>query len=478
MAGLISITRDGKKNMSIGELDRLMDEAIGINAGKMTPIQAAVVPVAYKAIRKISGAVSRMPYYIENEQEADVTEDNTPRYWKTLNSKIASSLLKWGAAYCLKETNQYGLNTRWRFLPAPFVRYHLDGNDEIDYFEYSNGGKVDRIYDFNKRLLWWWWPNDESEIGPGAWPLYSAMRDIGLADNLTMFAESYFARGGFPLTILSTEGNISEPEKVLSWWNAMIRGARQAFRAILLTNKITPTVIGTPMNETISPELYDQAIRNVGLAFDIPITLLMSDAANYATSLQDHIEFYTDNVIPMTDLIFEVWNERVYNPIGLNIETDPSQLEIMQAYQLETAAAVVAVVGKPVLTVDEGREILGYDPMGDDALDEPQEAQPVAEQPATPEPVTAQPDESQDDAIETERKALRRYAHNRLRDGKPFAFRSDVIGLPEIDAVKAMTTHDAIDALDLSNVKRGPELAELIDAINAARAELKAVANG
>ncbi|MBK9496807.1 MAG: hypothetical protein IPO08_20340 [Xanthomonadales bacterium] len=72
---------------------------------------------------------------------------------------------------------------------------------------------------------------------------------------------------------------------------------------------------------------------------------------------------------------------------------------------------------------------------------------------------------------------MRRYAHNRLRDGKPFAFRSDVIGLPEIEAIKSCATHEAIDALDLTNVKRGPELAELIDAINAAREELKAVAN-
>ena len=478
MAGLYTLSGNSVKNMNIGQLDQLMDEAVINSAGKLSPSQAAVVPVAYKAVRKISGAVARMPYYIENEREDDVTDEYTPRYWKKLNSRIASSLLKWGAAYCLKETNRYGLNTQWRFLPAPMVRYHLDNSNEIDYFEYASDGKVEKIYDFNKRLLWWWWPNDESEIGPGWWPLYSAMRDIGLADNLTKFAESYFARGGFPLTILSTEGNIQEPEKVLSWWNAMVRGARNAFKAILLTNKITPTVIGSNIKDTIAPDMYNQSIRNVGLAFDIPMTLLMSDAANYATSLGDHVEFYTDNVIPMTEMIYEVWNERVYEPQGLTIEADHSQLEIMQAYQLETAAAVVAVVGKPVLTVDEGREILGYDPMGDDKLTEPQPEQPAQPVADTTAPQEAQPDEMQADAIEVERKALRRYAHNRLRDGKPFAFRSDIIGAAEIEAVKALTTHDEIDALDLTSIKRGPDLAQLIDAINAARAELKAVANG
>jgi hypothetical protein len=302
----------------------------------------------------------------------------------------------------------------------------------------------------------------------------AALQDIGLASSLTHFAEAYFSRGGFPLTILSTEGVISEPEKVLSWWNAMVRGARQAFKAILLTNKITPTVIGSNIKDTIAPELYSQAAHNVAIAFGIPLSLLLSDAANYATALGDHVRFYTETVIPLAERIFEQWNERVYEPQGLEIECDPSQLEIMQAYQLEQAAAVSAVVGGPVLTRAEGRQILGWE---DDGEDTEQPAQPVAAQPDTPEPVTAQPDETQDDAIETERKALRRYAHNRLRDGKPFAFRSDVIGLPEIEAIKACTTHDAIDAAVLETVKAA-DITALIDAINAARAELKAVANG
>ncbi|MBK9496806.1 MAG: phage portal protein [Xanthomonadales bacterium] len=394
MAGLYTLSNNGVK-MSIGELDRLMDEAIGINAGKMTPIQAMTVPLAFRAVDMIAGAVSRMPYYIEDSAENDVIDESTPRYWSELMYKLTASLLLFNGAYCLKESNQFGLNSRYRFLPSPLVRWDTS-KGEITRFEYNVDGVWTNIPNFDKSLLWWWWPNLTSEVGPGVGPMNAALQDIGLASSLTYFAESYFSRGGFPLTILITEGNISEPEKVLSWWNAMVRGARQAFKAILLTNKITPTVIGSNIKDTIAPELYSQAAHNVAIAFGIPLSLLLSDAANYATALGDHVRFYTELIIPLAERIFEQWNERVYEPQGLEIECDPSQLEIMQAYQLETAAAVVAVVGKPVLTVDEGREILGYDPMEDDALDEPQEAQPaqpVAEQPATPEPVTESPDE-------------------------------------------------------------------------------------
>ena len=476
MAGLYTLSGNSVKNMSIGQLDQFMDEAVNANAGKMTPIQSLTVPLAFRAVDMIAGAVARMPYYIEDDAENDVTDDNTPRYWSELMYKLTASLLLFNGAYCLKESNQFGLNARYRFLPSPLVRWDTN-KGEITKFEYCVDGVWHPIPNFQRSLLWWWWPNLTSEVGPGVGPMNAALSDIGLASSLTHFAESYFARGGFPLTILSTEGNIQEPEKVLSWWNAMVRGARQAFKAILLTNKITPTVIGSNIKDTIAPELYQQAAHNVAIAFGIPLSLLLSDAANYATALGDHVRFYTETIIPLAERVFEQWNERVYEPQGLEIEADPSQLEIMQAYQLETAAAVVAVVGKPVLTVDEGREILGYDPIGDDALEDAQPeqtAQPVA---ATTAPQAAQPGEMQDDAIETERKALRRYAHNRLRDGKPFAFKSDVIGLPEIEAVKALTTHDEIDAVVLDGAMHY-DIKALTDAIILATAELKAATNG
>lgn len=541
MAGLYTLSGNSVKNMSIGKLDAIMDEMVSANNGKMTAIQALTVPLAFRAVDMIAGAISRMPYYIEDGSENDMTDDATPRYWKGLQYNLAASLLLFNGAYALPERNRFGVQS-FRFLPSPLVSYEVNNiTNALKYFEYRNGAQSQRI--MPNKIMWWWWPNLTSEVGPGSGPINAALEDIGLASSLTRFASSYFARGGFPLTILSTEGNIQEPEKVLSWWNAMVRGARNAFKAILLTNKITPTVIGSNIKDTIAPELYQQAAHNVSIAFGIPLSLLLSDAANYATALGDHVRFYTETVIPLAERMFEIWNERVFEPQGLTIEVWPDDLEIMQSYQLEQAAAVVPLVGSPVLTVKEGRQLLGYETSqdasqtqedaqavvfngaqvqaasdivvkvssgelprnsgiamlvsffgmteqqaaqiigdaGTDAQPAPVAAPSNSEQPDTAQTDTAETDTEmaeRDDAIDDERGKLKRYAHKRLGDGKPFAFRSDIISAAEIEAVKAMTSHDEIDALDLTSVKRGPDLAELIDAINAARAELKAVANG
>jgi len=483
MAGLIGFN-SSLKTMSIGTLDQLMDAAAFQASGQMTPTQALTVPLAFRAIDMIAGAVSRMPYYIEDANENDVTEQATPRYWRDLQYKLCASLLLYNGAYALKERNRYGVGS-YRFLPTPLVNYQINySTNKIDYFTYNNGAQPQQIEDYEKRLLWWWWPNLNAEIGPGAGPMTAALGDVGLVSSLTKFAEAYFMRGGFPITLLQVEGNLApdEGEKVMSWWNSMIAGARRAFRAILLTKKITPTIIGSNIKDTIAPDLYQQAAHNVSIAFGIPLSLLLSDAANYATALGDHVRFYTETVIPMAERVFEVWNERVYEPQGLTIETWPEQLEVMQSYQLEQAAAVMALVGKPILTLAEGRDLLGYEDMPEDSADEtttPEAADQTAQQ-SEADNDTAETDADmakREDAIADERKRLKRYAHKRLRDGKPFAFASNIIGLVEIDAVKACATHDEIDALTLGAVTRNDDIAALIDAINAARADLKAAGN-
>jgi hypothetical protein len=132
------------------------------------------------------------------------------------------------------------------------------------------------------------------------------------------------------------------------------------------------------------------------------------------------------------------------------------------------------------LTRDEGREMLGYETSEDNAAPLAPDATNTTPAADTTPAQDVQPAAERDDAISNERKRLKRYAHNRITDGKPFKFTSDVIGLPEIESVKALVSHEAIDALDLGAIvgARRDDLSVLIETINAARAELKAATSG
>ena len=466
MAGLFNVRYNNAiKDISINQLDQFMDYVAQQQSGNINAQALLKIALSFRALDIIAGAVSRMPYTIYRG-ETDVTEEATPHYWADLQYRLCESYLLFNAAYCLLETNQFGANANWRFLVSPQMTYQLDPKTkQLSGFKYDN----QNIENYEKRLLWWWWPNILAEVGPGSGPTNAAIADAALIKYLTDFATSYFQRGGFPVTLLQMSGPISPDEqtKLESWWNSMIAGVKRAFRAVLISNKIVPTQIGSNIKDTIAPELYDQSARNVAIAYGIPISIMMSDAANYATSLEDHVKFYTETVIPIANRMIEVWNERVFEPQGLMMELEPEQLEIMQQYELQKAQSISALVGGPIMTRAEGRALMGYE-------------EEVAETPA-PAPTAAPVDEAQqaeaiatesEKRLATERANLKRKAHNCLRDGKPFKFVSDLIPAHEIERVRACKTHEEIEAVEFS--KRDVGL-DVLEQLQAAIAQAKAM---
>lgn len=452
MAGLISARyNSATKNISVGQLDEFMDYvAMQSGGGTLAASEMLKIAISFRALDIIAGAVSRLPMAIYRGEE-DVTETELPHYWPDLMYRLTESYLLFNAAYCLKEANSYGANVQWRFLVSPAMQYKTDATTgKLRGFTY-NGNP---ITDYEKKLLWWWWPNVLSEVGPGSGPTNAALNDATLIKYLTEFAMSYFQRGGFPVTLLQLGGPITpqEQEKLESWWNSMIAGVKRAFRAVLITNKITPTQIGSNIKDTVATDLYSQAAEAVAIAYGIPLSKLMSNAANYATALSDDVTFYTNCVVPIAMRLIDTWNERVYEPQGMIIVAEPERLEIMQQYELQKAQTLSSLVGGPIMTRAEARALLGYD-------DEPEETENAAPE-STTERSTA--DEAQEDEaiemegkrISAERDKLKRKARKCLREGKALKFESDIIGAADIEAVKACTTAEQIDALDFDGVKQ------------------------
>ena len=431
MAGLYSVAYDTKSvTPSLTQLDDFLDwVAPERGGGTLKPRDLLTIALSFRAIDIIAGAVSRMPFGVFRG-DTDVTEEATPRYWKDLNYKLCASLLVFNAAYCLKETNTFGHNTRWRFLVAPNMRPDIDlVTGKLTGFHYGSQA----IDDYEKSLLWWWWPNILAEVGPGTGPVNAALGDATLIKYLTDFASAYFLRGGFPVTLLFQDGPINpkDQDRLESFWNALVAGAKRAFRFILLSRKLTVEKIGSSIKETIAPELYDQSARNVAIAFGIPLSVLMSDAANYATALEDHVRLYSETVLPIYDRIAEVWNERVYEPQGLILKPLPRRLEVMQQNELQKAQALSQLVGgKAIMTVDEARAMLEMEPMLI-------EAAPVAP------PVAVAPDRddtiAEDGAAEKDWQRFERKARNALVAGKSASvtFASDVLLASEVDTTRA-----------------------------------------
>tara|TARA_S200002703_G_scaffold145498_1_gene139894 strand:- start:709 stop:1260 length:552 start_codon:yes stop_codon:yes gene_type:complete len=110
----------------------------------------------------------------------------------------------------------------------------------------------------------------------------------------------------------------------------------------------------------------------------------MSNAANFATAKQDDVSFYTKTIIPQANRIAMKLNRSIFAQTGYRISFEPQRLETLQRHEVEKATSLSQLTGgAPILTVNEARAMLGFDPIDGSAeqavigsnLTTPEEAQ-------------------------------------------------------------------------------------------------------
>jgi HK97 family phage portal protein len=363
---------DGTKSIALSqasEWDWLTPTDEAGDYSNLTPLQAyRLVPYLFRSVDVRARAVSGLPWALYRERDgADVRRD--PLYRGLTHGmrlrlyETEAALCLYGASYWLKEANRMGrnLSLRWvlpsSVLPSYDTQYGLVGFER-----YFGGGK--QVLD-REDMVYIWQPSLSAEVGPGVAPAQVALAAAGVLYNLDRFADGFFRRGAIKATLLSVEGNPSRAEldRLESWWRRLVSGVRRAWETIAIRSTVKPVVIGDGLKDTVNEVLTQQRREDVCAALGVPHSLISADAANYATSQQDTLNFYQQTVVPQSLLIEEAVNEQVMEPAGLRLQFHPERLEVFQAAEMQKAAAVARLVGQPVLTVDEARQMLGYGPL-------------------------------------------------------------------------------------------------------------------
>lgn len=343
------------------------------------------VPWLYRAATLRAATLSRMPYCVEDVATGEELEDTDPRIvnimrWMTRTLYLAElSRVLYGAAYFLLESNKFGLNTTPRYIPRAYVTPIVDYVDGVTGFTVSFMGTGNTNVPLNK-MVYVWEPNPASEVAPGPAPAYVALQAAGMLGALDRMATQYFAAGAVPITAVKVPPSVGtdEREKIQNWFARAWSGFRNAFKFMPVSLGTEFEQIGANVKDTAAPELTQTQRDNVAVALGVPPTVLDGKAANYATANSEMMGFYLHTVIPSGELIAEALNVQLFERAGLRFAFEPDDLEIMQSAQLEQAQAVQDLTGgKAVLSVNEARGILDYDPIPNgDWPAEPQTATP------------------------------------------------------------------------------------------------------
>lgn len=334
------------------------------------------VPWFKRACKLRANALGRFPLALHPtdkqgnaDLDTDVSDDPTyqgvMRWTRSLLYRIEMNLVKYGAAYHLLESNRFGLNVTPRFIPTNGVTVQANYIDGLTGFNISGIGEFPLK---SGRVVWVWEPNDESEIYPGPSDGEAALKAAGLLYAIDEMATRYMSSGGVPITAVRVPPTVDKEErtKVEGWLSKVAGGFRNAFKFLVVDTKTEFETIGSEMKDIQAPELTASQRDNVAVAIGVPPTVIDGKSANYATANSEMTGFYMNTVIPEAELLEPTLNVQLYQRLGLTLRFKPDELEVMQAIQLEQAQGVSELTGgKQILSVDEGRAIIEYEPAPD-----------------------------------------------------------------------------------------------------------------
>lgn len=345
------------------------------------------IPWLYRGVEARCNALSSVPFALhKGDEEGDEVDVKTLPFKlnlpELLNALYRDYIL-YAQWYLWKGTNpaQYVKELR-RFIPTSITPKY-DEMAGIKHFKRKL--KEESIEIPVEDMIWLMRPSSRHEMGAGVSDAKVALAAAGVIGNLDNYAAAYFKNGALNPTLISTSGQVQEVDRAnfKSWVKRIFgRGSKNAFAVEVVQGDFKTHQLGYSIKELMPKELNDTKREDIATALGVPQTLLFSNAANYATALQDDIHFYDKTIRPDGTRFEQVLNDMLFNPMGLHLVFHWELMEIYQQQKAAQAQSLVAFVAADVLDVDEVREELGY---------KPREAKLTVEPtPPTEPPVTAQ----------------------------------------------------------------------------------------
>jgi HK97 family phage portal protein len=224
------------------------------------------------------------------------------------------------------------------------------------------------------------------EVRHGLPPVAVALQSSQLQYYQERFTSAFFEHGAQPVTIMSMPTDTSKEEMERfskDWLSKFVGGTARAFRAAFVRGgDIKATVITPPIKDLMLPELQERAEKNICKTLGVPITMLESTAANYATAQSDVMSFWRTTIIPRLAMYEQVINNQLLSAIGYKLVFTPEAMDVMQTDEAQRAGALLSLTQAGV-AVDYAMEILGYDV---DFIDKMRMANAPAEPTPAPEP--------------------------------------------------------------------------------------------
>lgn len=360
-----------------------------------------------------------------------------------------------GAFYAVFESNRFNRNRAWRRLYPPSIRPQYDETTGA-LAGFERRLKSGALFHFAPDdLLYVWMPNPRSEIGPGRGGAYPALQSATSLHHIGKFQGAFFDHGAITPTIVTIQGYEHAPpdeqKAIKGRLQRLMAGIKHAFEIIAVGGDVQVAHLMQPLREMAMQELTQTLREGIATALGIPHSLLMSNAANFATATQDDLNFYDKTIIPLVVYIQAQLNERLFRPAGYRLHFQKSRLEVYQQLEVSKVDKVSTMYRDRAIDTAEYRALMGLPPRDEDEDTAAETANALEERVQRLEQAP-DPDESGDDGLDAALRKWRRMAVKRYQEGSPH---------------KAQVfTHAAIPAVLNDSISRTLAYIESVDGVH------------
>lgn len=349
-----------------------IEQILNAESSRATPNKAYKKLDAYhRCVEFVGGSVSSMPWAIEKidggEDDGPVwtNGDMVPDELSFLGDPelhiwlcATSDALK-GAAYLFKDRKYKRAPVQsLRWLAPDTIEPVISRSAGITGFLRDTGDGTPRQTFPLEDIMYMFSPDPNTEVGPSdATDAESARVSADVLLNMGTFMTKYFDQGMIKATLLrvNERASIAEVSRVQKWWTKFMEGIDNAFRSkIIQSGGIDPITIGEGLKDIADQDISEKMVRRICYAFGVPITVLDGGRDNSS----DILAYLESVAIPRSRRIAHMFNKQLLEERGYRLKAHPQKLEHFQQRELEKANQIMRLVGRPIMTVNEGRSLM------------------------------------------------------------------------------------------------------------------------
>lgn len=356
------------------------------NKNEVSESEALSIPAVSSAISLISGSIAQLDFYLvkENKDNTERIEDdyrlnllnkqvNESMDAFTFKRKIIEDMLLHGSSHSVIERERNKIKAlhlleSQKTVTHVFIKDGYKTTSITEYDAFPDNPKHQPIKFDDYELLSFLRNSDDGLIGNG---ILKQNKDILIkAIDESKYSANILKNGAVPIGVLKAQSKLSPQafKNLKSSWAKLYQGADKAGKTVILEDGLEYQSISMNPNDLQLTDSKKDTIAEIARVFNIPESLLNSNANKYNSAEQNSMHFLQYCLGPIVseieaeinkDLLLEEEKEQ-----GYSFKIDSSKL--LQMTRKEKADAIAAEYKNGLISFHEARRDLDKNPKGND----------------------------------------------------------------------------------------------------------------